>query len=84
MQNERLTKHTQGTNEPVEMVVKDNSILHIAPFAPEPIFLLSSSDSTFFNTNGGAYLEFVRTDGEVSGFTFYGLSHPTKVELLIY
>ncbi|MEL6557008.1 MAG: serine hydrolase [Bacteroidota bacterium] len=56
----------------VEIVVKDNGLLHLAPFAPEPIFLLPSSDSTFFNTNGGAYMEFVRDGEEYRSFKFYG------------
>ena len=56
----------------VEIVLKENGLEHIAPFAPEPIFLLPSSDSTFFNTNGGAYLEFNRNGDVVTGFKFYG------------
>ena len=56
----------------VEMVVKDNGLVHIAPFAPEPIFLLPSSETKFFNTNGGAYLEFIMEGDEVIGFKFYG------------
>ncbi len=56
----------------VEIVVKDNGLEHLAPFAPEPIFLLPSTDSTFFNTDGGAYLEFVQTEGMITGFRFYG------------
>ncbi len=63
----------------VEMVVKDNGLEHRAPFAPEPIFLLPSSDSTFFNTNGGAYLEFIRKDDKISGFKFYGFE-ASKIE----
>lgn len=61
----------QGLGE-VKMVVKDNGLEHLAPFAPEPIFLLPSSDSTFFNTNGGAYLEFIRDGDVITGFRFYG------------
>lgn len=63
----------------VEMIVKDNGLEHLAPFAPEPIFLLPSSDSTFFNTNGGAYLEFVRKGGVITGFKFYGFE-ASKIE----
>ena len=56
----------------VEMVIKENGLEHLAPFAPEPIFLLPSSDSTFFNTNGGEYLEFIRNSDAITGFKFYG------------
>ncbi|MEL7003841.1 MAG: serine hydrolase domain-containing protein, partial [Bacteroidota bacterium] len=56
----------------VEIVVKDNGLEHLAPFAPEPIFLLPASDSTFFNKNGGAYLEFIQESDSITGFKFYG------------
>ena len=56
----------------VEIVVKDNGIKHVAPFTDPPIFLLPASDSSFFNTNGGAYLNFVQDGDSITGFTFYG------------
>ncbi len=76
LSNEELHKfagtyYIQDLGE-VEMVVRENGLEHRAPFAPEPIFLLPSSDSTFFNTNGGAWLEFIRDADEVTGFSFYG------------
>ncbi|MEB2782848.1 serine hydrolase domain-containing protein [Algoriphagus sp. C2-6-M1] len=63
----------------VEIVIKENGLEHLAPFAPEPIFLLPSSDSTFFNTNGGAYLEFVRNGDVITGLKFYGFE-ASKIE----
>lgn len=68
----------QGLGE-VEMVLRDKGLEHRAPFAPEPIYLLPSSDSTFFNTSGGAYLEFIKTGDAITGFRFYGFE-ASKIE----
>lgn len=76
MSEEELQKFTGKYNIPtlgdVEIVVKDNGLEHQAGFIPAPIFLLPSSDSTFFAKNNGAYLEFVWDGDAITGFKFYG------------
>ncbi len=83
LSNEELQKFAGKYRIPdlgeVEMLVKDNGLEHLAPFAPEPIFLLPSSDSTFYNKNGGAYLEFIRKGDAITGFRFYGFE-ASKIE----
>jgi len=56
----------------VEMVIRDNQLVHLAPFAPQPIVLLPTSDLKFFNEANGAYLEFLQEGDAITGFTFYG------------
>ena len=63
----------------LEIVVKDNGLEQLADFAPEPIFLLPTNDSTFFNRTNGQYLNFIQVDGTVTGFTFYGFE-ASKIE----
>ncbi len=80
---EELQRFTGKYNIPdlgdLEIIVKDNGLEHLAPFAPEPIFLLPASDSTFFNKNNGGYLRFLRNGDSITGFKFYGFE-ATKIE----
>ena len=57
----------------IVIVVKDNGLEHHAAFLDEPLFLLPSSDSTFFNKNDGEYVHFLRKGDTITGFSTYGL-----------
>lgn len=53
--------------------------LHFKRNKSHPGWCPSPAESTFFNKNGGAYLEFIRKGDAITGFRFYGFE-ASKIE----
>ncbi len=82
MSTEELEKFTGKYTIPdlgeLQVNIKENGLVQSAPFISVPMFLLPASDSSFFVTSDGEYVEFLMDGESVTGFRIYGVEATKK------